>query len=714
MDAKCAKPLTMPRVFPNSLARLELPIDHFRLLGVSPSAGTEEVLRAFQLRLDRPPQKGLTNELLAQRAELLRLSADLLSDKRQRQEYEIALLEGASGLELSSNREVAGLLLLWEAKASYQAFKRARKALQPPQAPALGSGRESDLTIVAALSCRDAAIEEQLQRRYSSSAELLQEGIQLLQRMGKLSEERKTLENDLELLLPYRILDLLSREEKDEISHEEGIRLLDGFILQRGGIEGKRIVSGTNLVGGLSQQDFELFFQQIRRFLTAKEQADLYINWYKRGSSESGFLAVIALVAAGFEYKEPDLLSQARKYLKNLNIQGLDSMPLIGCIDLLLADVQQSEARFKSSSDIVLKDWIANYPGESLEAICYYCCNWLTNDVLPGYRDIEPRRVDLDNWFSLNEVQEYVEQLDNRGALGIAKAGFSMLSTFSNDKIQTKDNYKLTLEEEEREGSLAMPGGVIQGERYQNKTKKYLNDFVGKVLSSNFWERVKQYEFVRFNTALSKDVRNYLLSNPVALGASVFTTLFVVGTGIGIIATRKPFDSVVVEKTDQKINSSKNKEFKTDKSNIDLSEIKINQNREDKYILLTDEEPNLEAIRNLLEAWFDSKSRILAGYPDESLRLVVRPSLYKRVFNERTKDLALNQRQIISAVINKLEIRARTTNRIVAYTELSYKDKKMDANGKILSETVIPSLKVKYIIGRNKGSWKLVDYISGI
>ena len=140
---------------------MELPIDHFRLLGVSPSANAEEVLRAFQLRLDRPPKQGFTYEVLAQRAELLRLSADLLSNPNERQSYELALVEGSSGLELSSNREVAGLLLLWESNSSLQAFKLAKKALQPPQAPALGSGRESDLTLIAALSCRDASNNEQ-------------------------------------------------------------------------------------------------------------------------------------------------------------------------------------------------------------------------------------------------------------------------------------------------------------------------------------------------------------------------------------------------------------------------------------------------------------------------------------------------------------------------------------------------------------------------
>jgi hypothetical protein len=51
--------------------------------------------------------------------------------------------------------------------------------------------------------------------------------------------------------------------------------------------------------------------------------------------------------------------------------------------------------------------------------------------------------------------------------------------------------------------------------------------------------------------------------------------------------------------------------------------------------------------------------------------------------------------------------------RIAADVELNYQDKIISSSGEILSETVIPSLKVKYIIGKNKKNWLIVDYISG-
>ena len=57
---------------------MELPLDHFRLIGVSHSATSEEILRAFQLRLDKTPNEGFTYEVLTQRSELLRQTACLL------------------------------------------------------------------------------------------------------------------------------------------------------------------------------------------------------------------------------------------------------------------------------------------------------------------------------------------------------------------------------------------------------------------------------------------------------------------------------------------------------------------------------------------------------------------------------------------------------------------------------------------------------------
>ncbi len=659
---------------------MELPIDHFRLLGVSPSAQAEAVLRAFQLRLDRAPDQGFTHEVLLQRAELLRSSADLLTDEALRQDYETALLGGASGLELSSSREVAGLILLWEADASAEAFGLARKALQPPQTPALGSGREADLTLVAALSCQAAALQEQEQRHYQSAAVLLQEGIQLLQRMGKLQDQREILEKELESLLPYRILDLVSRDLSDQAYHQEGLQLLDNYVRQRGGLEGK---NSSKSIGGLEQSDFVLFFQQIRKFLTVQEQLDLFIKWQKRGSAEAGFLGVIALVAAGFSQRKPERIQQARKYLRSLDLPELDRFPLLGCMDLLLADVKQSEDKFRNSTDEGLGNWLENYPGETLEALCDYCRDWLRRDVLLGYRDIDPEPVDLEAWFADRDVQAYVENLESKGALRLAKSSFSFLSSLSGEKVQED-----TTEPLDANTNLPIPGGVPDG---ANDYEDEVRDISRSNWQEFFQSRLKN-PFQRFSSELS----------PTLLGTCGVLLLVAVGASLSLF--------------DFPINPSKS--IRTSKEALVEDPIVLqpkldSPNKISQIGPLTDEKPSEEQVKGLLKTWLDGKAQVLQGGNSKELPIVARPSLVKRVKLERSKDLANKEKQIIQASITSFKLVSQTSKRIEVKVELAYSDQRIKSSGEIVSETSIPSLKVTYVLGREKDLWQLVAYISG-
>ncbi len=706
-----------------ALQLVDLPIDHFRLLGVSPAADAEAILRALQIRLDKPPEEGFTEEVLLQRAELLRRSSDLLTDQVLRQEYENALLQGAIGLELSSIREVAGLILLWEAEMSYEAFKLACKALKPPQAPALGSGREADLTLVAALSCSAAAIQEQEQRHYEAAGRLLQEGLQLLQRMGKLPDQRQKLEEDLEALTPYRILDLVSRDLGDQISHKEGLRLLENFVSKRGGLEGRRAAKYS---GGFSQKEFEVFFQQIRKFLTVQEQVDLFIRWQRLGSADAGFLGAIALVAAGFSCRKPERIQEARNHLKSLNLEGVDPWPLLGCMDLLLADVQKAQEKFLNSPDEELKAWLDNYPGDSLAAICDYCRDWLRRDVLPGYRDVEVELVDLEAWFADRDVQNYIEQQEQQGPRGIAKASFSFLSS-------------LTAKPEA--SSLIDDDNSFEEDSFQNVFDSSGNQQVetgSEILDSKEFRRnllVRRLGFIyQFQIHILSLIRENIqaLKNIVWKKSSLVPLVLVGGTFLGFILLRprlpleNTFDEIYFpegEKSliDSEISQQPDVELslrlameqealfknadKVDKETLGLDKLGLDP--------LTVEKPSEEEILGLLEAWLAGKASILLGGKSEILPKVARGELVKRVQEERSKDKALGESQIINASITSIKLVSRTPKRIEVKAKLVYKDQRNNSSGEIISQTSIPSLKVTYILGREKDLWQLVDYISG-
>jgi len=698
---------------------LELPLDYFRLIGVSPSATSEEILRSFQLRLDKTPEEGFTYEVLSQRAELLRLTADLLTDIESRREYENQLLNGASGLELSSNREVAGLILLWESGLPKEAFKIARQALKPPQTPALGSSREADLTLLAALSARDAAIQEQEQRFYSNSADFLQDGIQVLQRMGKLGELRKNLEEDLASLLPYRILDLLSKDLNDYDSHKKGLSMLENLIIKRGGLEGKNKSEYSNY---LNQQEFETFFQQIKPFLTVQEQIDLFLELQKRGSTEAGLLAFLSLTAIGFSRRKPEKLFEARKILKKLNFVGLDSMPLIGCLDLLLGDVDQSLAKFLSSSDEKLIDWLNSYPGEKLEAICIFCKNWLETDVLVGYRDIDMQEIDLDSWFEDRDIQEFIEKLEKKSNRLTIKTKF---------QYKPKFDFKEFIKEPElnsdnlEEGKLPLPGGIRGDEEQFTEESNHSKKNITK-------KSIDLYNFAIEKITEFKIVFGEILENNRIFDRSPYLTyfyafliLFSFGIGVGILRNniKKPIedkaeiDNSLLKNQDENVFKkdliNEGKKISQDKSKISFSEKNYNNSFQVKA--LTSQSPSLDQTKYLINTWLYKKADFLAGKGEIDISKIVQTNLIRRLTKERQDDIQKGIYKNINTKIEKIELLSQTASRIAVSVELKYTEKIFKTSGDLINETTFtPFLKVKYILGVSNKSWKLVDYISGV
>jgi len=391
---------------------LELPIDHFHLLGVQPTTDAQTVLRTLQQRLDRSPDQGFSRETLQARAELLRNSADLLSDEQRRRAYEAQLLaihsSGTSNqiaaLEIPASLDVAGLLLVVEAGLAQEAFETARRNLQPPQAPALGSSREADLTLLAGLACQAAATDYQDQRRFEAAATVLQQGLQLLQRMGQLPQLRRQLEQQLARLLPYRVLDLVSRDLGASLERLEGLKLLEELVQRRGGLDG-------DSDRDFDQAKFQTFFKQIRPFLTVQEQVDLFSRWAQAGSATADFLASYALTASGFAQRKPERIREAYGRLSAAGQLGIE--PFLACQQLLLGQVEDAESHFDQGASAELRQWASEQGSESLERLCAYCRDWLAREVLPGYRDIE-MDADLDAWFADRDVQAYVEQQDRR------------------------------------------------------------------------------------------------------------------------------------------------------------------------------------------------------------------------------------------------------------------------------------------------------------
>ena len=726
-----------------SATLVELPIDHFRLLGVSPSAETESVLRTLQLRLDRCPDQGFTHEVLMQRAELLRLSAELLSDAARRQEYESTLLklgrdhpEETAGLEMPSSREVAGLMLLWEAHAPHETFQLTRQVLQPPQAPALGSGRESDLALLAALSCRDAASQDQEQRRYESAAGLLTEGLQLLQRMGKLPDHRQRLQTDLEQLTPYRILDLLSRDLAEQTARQEGLAMLETFVQNRGGLEGGAAELTT---AGMDQGSFELFFQQIRRFLTVQEQVDLYGRWERFGSSDASFLSVMALAAAGFSQRKPERIQDARGKLQALVLVGLDLNPLLGCMDLLLGDVDRALEHVHSSPDSDLQEWLANHPSDDLAALFDYFRSWLGRDVLPGYRDVDAQVVDLEAWFADRDVQAYVERLErqegrsvvspdpsatpvsesdwsfgNLPPLGLDPEGAMPLSFGDVDSFSEDSSHP---GEEEVRGSglrriipLAWTNLNIRRPSLSRLSLSRLS--MSKLSLSRM--SVSRMSLPRLSLSrLSVNRPSWPQPKRSALiGSGVVVVLVVVGfslVGLRREAQQQTASTATTNPTEVAL-PTEDVVSSEPKATLKQQRPKPNE----LVAPLAVEKPSEVQLQALLQTWLDLKATALSQNGDtESLVQVARPVLVGRVRDQQAALLRDGLIQKVQASITSIRTVSSTPSRIEVRAQLTYRDQTLNDQGEVVDETPAGNLPVTYILGRDPDGWRLQAYIPG-
>lgn len=692
---------------------LELPIDHFQLLGVRPATDAQTVLHTLQQRLDRPPEQGFTAAALEARAVLLRESADVLSDPERRQAYEAELMaldteDGAltPGLDVPPSREMGALLLLWEAGLAIDAFDAARRCLQPPQAPALGSHREADLTLLAGEACRMGARELQGRRQFERAAQLLQEGITLMRRTGRQPEQQRQMEHDLADLLPFRVLDLLRRDLSATDERAEGLNLLEMLVERRGGLEGDGDPA-------LPRKDFQDFFKQIRHYLTVQEQVDLFSRWASGnattpGSATAEFLACLALTASGFAQRKPERIAAAQLRLEASGQPGLQ--PFLACQHLLLGRVATAEACFSQGADPALRAWAAEHGSEPLAQLCAYCCDWLRRDVLAGYRDIEID-PDLEAYFADRDVQAYVEQLDrrqNRELQGRSHAGTEAMSAAPLTTAPVLD-------------SLASRGTAASSEdpmRWPDPLEPAADPASPPLESSD-----------PFRTATTTPARSTAAPRPrrAPLGAAgwkalpgwgrmaaaaVLVSAFVAAGLAGMMALRPLSPASPDKQPKPGVGATSTSPPPADTPAKSPPAAKPQPALAAGPVPLTSAEPDESQLRALLEAWLQTKAAALDGRtPAIPPADLARERLVRELAAELRRNRARGvSREQVTTEIQGLRIDTRTPRRIAAAVDLRYSDRALDAQGKVVDRTPATNFRNLYIFGREGEVWKVVGF----
>ena len=684
---------------------LELPIDHFRLLGVTGSSDAQVVLHTLQQRLDRPPEQGYTAETLQARAELLRASADLLADGPRRAEYEAHLTalvgRGDSlvpALDLPYALETGGLLLLLEAGQPLECFELASRALQPPNAPVLGSGREGDLTLLAGTACLAAAAAIHQQRRYELAATTLHQGGQLLQRMGKLPALLQEISAELLRLRPYRVLDLLSRELAARDERQLGLELLEQLVQERGGLEGEADPS-------LPAEQFGPFFSQIRAFLTVQEQVDLFSRWADQ-SPQATLLASRALTATGFAQRKPERIQAARQLLEASGQRAVE--PSLACLYLLLGQVETGQRLFAEGADGRLKSWAAQQSGDPLAQLCAYCREWLEREVLSGYRDLEAD-PDLEAYFADRDVQTWVMRLERTMA---ANPGLRPGSpAASRDDRQQQNPFADWTPS--GEATVAVGPAIVAGDYVF--TGQPLDDGPAlasdtETASSRSVASGKPESRRRWRDGIARAGRSLpgrgWRPGRLAIAAAGAGLLMLIGVVLALRsrgplapsapAPVKPKLAAPVAPVPAEPLPAAPKLAPSPQATLPLQAA----------------DPNEAQIQALLQAWLAAKAAVLAGGTSpQPLESLVRSPLVLRLQAERKRDLAASSSQEIKAQVEELQITERQAGRIVARVRLSYSERRLDASGQGLAAANRLRLTNSYVFGRDPdGIWRLVGF----
>lgn len=693
---------------------MDLPIDHFRLLGVSPNTDLPSVLRVAAQRIDRTPHQGFSQDTLEARAELLSHSADLLSDPQRRAHYESELTAlDASGdclqaaLEVPSNREVAGLLLLLEAGLPLDCFELASRALQPPQAPALGSSREAELSLLAGLACLDAAAELGQERRYEAAAQLLGQGNQLLQRTGQHGDLRQRMARERRALRPYRVLDLLSRDLSSTQERREGLALLEELVDERGGLEGRGNPE-------FSAEEFQAFFRQIRAYLTVQEQIDLFQRWAPK-SANADFLAATALTALGFAQRKPERIAAARSRL--LVRDQPELKPLLACLSLLLGQVDSAEFQFAEGASEETKQWAARQSDDSLAQLCAYCRDWLARDVLPGYRDLEAE-ADLEAYFADRDVQAYVDKMESSDepsgppAIPTPEGGTSGQSLFGSGLRSPFGLAGAALPGAQALlgfGPLGEDDGDLEDSVREDEADEQEEDgpgwLAGVATLAGRWRRPALLLAGGVAAALvALGLVTQLRPRPAAVG------LEPAAEGPGA-STGSPAAGQTAEQTAGQGREAAGTPAASDPGESGASESGAGEAPAAATIPLRSPAPSAGDIQTLLETWLMAKAAVLAGdEPQASLEDLAQDAQLRQLQAERRSDQARNHTQRIDTSVESLSLEASSPQRVAAVASIRYRGERRNRDGELVGQPSTLTLRNRYVFGREGDTWRLVSF----
>jgi hypothetical protein len=612
----------------------------------------------LERRLEKSEYHGFSEETIKLRSELLKDISKPLLDTEKRKEYEMAYQntdlknEETRFLSIPISHEVAGLLLLLEcgqfedclALANEYSKKSHRVNASDPRSLA-------DLSLLVGHATLEYGKELKSKRYYEYCARILEKGLNTVKNKSGLTDIERAIRQELQDIIPFRILDLLSRDTHEPI-RDLGIELLSNFVIDRGGLDGENNLKMRDI-------EFKSFFRQIRYFLTVQEQIDLYQEWYKGGSGTAGFLLGISLVACGFARRKPERLVEALGVMKDLDSTELKE--IISYILLLLGKIDNTH-----NSQLLPKNEIntssLDSPEKRLGQLCSNCSEWLERDVLEGYRDLEAD-PDLEAYFNDRDVTSFIERQDNvtipeKSVKKILIKPIELSNGFFNRSPQQKRSDLDSLGANIKIEANGISKHSHKAEKIQLIQRKWILGSVGLIVIVVLWLTLGNRYSNKQKALHSKE-------------------------------TREMYSANLAKRTSVK-NQSQDIQEKNDPQKVQMY-------------------PDETYLSSVLSKWLGIKTQVLSGSGiPKSIQLVGTTEAIERLKAERNEDKRREETQKISAQLIDLKIIRRQPERIEVTATLSYSDERLNQSSEVIGRTPKHVFKKRYILVNRGSAWQVL------
>ncbi|MGD1860538.1 MAG: IMS domain-containing protein [Leptolyngbyaceae cyanobacterium] len=440
---------------------VRIPLDYYRILGLPIQATAEQLKQAHRDRTLQLPRREYSEMAIEARKSLIDEAYSLLSDAEKRQAYDAQFLartytpgalnafkagdEGAAASDFSpqmgeatlrslaadngpkpppepytptvevANNQLVGALLILLELGEYELVIRLGRPFMTNGSGTLTAGRagepdrlKEDIVLSLALACLELGREQWQQNQYENAAESLDTGLALLRQEDRFPAIQAELQSDLQRLRPYRVLELVARPLDQTVLRRQGLQLLKAMLQERNGIDG----AGDDH-SGLSTDDFLRFVQQLRGYLTAAEQQEIFEAEARRPSAVATYLAVYALLARGFSFNQPALVRRAKQLLRQVGTRQDVHLEQAVCA-LLLGQAEEAVHALERSQEYEPLAFIREHSQGSpdlLPGLCLYAERWLREEVFTHFRDLTEQQTALKDYFANPQVQAFLETM---------------------------------------------------------------------------------------------------------------------------------------------------------------------------------------------------------------------------------------------------------------------------------------------------------------